>query len=124
MFTNADITLYSCVNGAYTRSVIKDVFWVDTKQSNVLKSGLTTADAVTIFIPVASLPEGGVNFTTMKDLIVKGIVSNVIDNTSQQTISASLGTLKSTYDHVVTVSVVDDKLYGSLRMQHIQISCK
>lgn len=123
MYTNADITLYACPDGKYTRCEIKGVFWEDVKQSNVLKSGLSTADAVRIFIPVESLP-GGIKLTAGKDWIVKGIVDDEIDNTSNQTISASLKALKDTYDRVVTVSVVDDKLYGSPRMQHIQLSCK
>lgn len=129
MITNADITLYACPNGKYTRHEIKGkdnkkgVFWEDVKQSNVLKSGLSTADSVRVFIPVENLP-GGIKFTTGKDLIVKGIVDDVVDNASSQTISASLKVMKEAYDRVVTVSVVDDKLYGSPRMQHIQLSCK
>lgn len=123
MYANADLTLYACPGGKYTRHEIKGVFWEDVKQSNVLKSGMATADAVRIFIPSNNLP-GGIKFTTGKDLIVKGIVDFEVDNTSQQTISASLTTMKKTYDRVVTVSVVDDKLYGSPRMQHVQLSCK
>lgn len=130
MYTNTDITLYSYgKDGSYTRHEIKGknekkgVMWEDVKQSNVLKSGLSTIDAVRVFIPTENLP-GGVKFTTGKDLIVKGIVDFEVDNTSQQTISASLKTMRETYDRVVTVSVVDDKLYGSPRMQHIQLSCK
>lgn len=123
MYTNADITIYACPNGKYTRHEIKGVFWEDVKQSNIIKSGLSTADAVKVFIPVGSLP-GGIKFTTGKDLIVKDIVEFEVDNTSQQTISASLKAMKETYDRVVTVSVIDDKLYGSPRLQHIQLSCK
>lgn len=123
MYTNADITLYTSSNGKYTRQEIKGVFWEDVKQSNVLKSGLTTADSVKMFIPGVNLPDG-IKFTTGKDLIVKGLVDFEVDNTSPQTISASLKIMKDTYDRVVTVSVVDDKLYGSPSMQHVQISCK
>lgn len=123
MYTNADITLYTSSNGKYTRQEIKGVFWEDVKQSNVLKSGLTTADSVKIFIPGVNLPDG-IKFTTGKDLIVKGLVDFEVDNTSPQTISASLKIMKDTYDRVVTVSIVDDKLYGNPSMQHVQISCK
>jgi len=123
MYKNADITLYAYYEGKYTRHPIENVFWDEVKQSNIIKSGLTTADSVKIFIPAENLPEG-IKFTTGKDLIVKGIVDFEIDNTSQQTISASLKTLKENFDTVVTVMVVDKKLYGSPRMQHIQLSCK
>lgn len=124
MYTNTDITYYACdEDGKYTRHEIKGVFWDDVKQSNIIKSGLSTVDSVKIFIPAENLP-AGIKFTTGKDLIVKGITNFEIDNTSQATISASLKSLKETYDRVVTVSTVDDKLYGSPRMQHIQLSCK
>lgn len=124
MYTNTDITLYSCSkDGKYTRSVIRKVFWDDVKQSNVIKSGITTADSVKIFIPINSMPNG-LKFTTGKDLIVKGIIEFEFDNTSSQTISISNTTLRNSHDKVVTVSVVDDKTYGSKAVQHYQISCK
>ena len=123
MYTNADITLYSCAkDGKFTRSVINNVFWQEVKQSNVIKSGLTSADSVKIFIPSSSAPNG-LTLTTSKDLVINGVVTTDIDNTSQQTISASLVELKSSHA-VYTVSVDDNKLYGSLNMQHYQISCK
>jgi hypothetical protein len=98
------------------------VFWQEVKQSLVEKTGLTSADAVKVYIPVDNAPEG-LKFTTGKDLIIKGIVTTEIDNTSQQTISASLAALKTAYE-VYTVTVADDKLYGSPVMQHYLISCK
>ena len=123
MYTNTDITLYSLKDGAYTRLVINSVFWDDVKQSNVNKSGLTTSDSVKIFIPVGSMTVP-LKFALAKDLIVKGISELVIDSTSQASISASLKALKESNEKVVTVSIVDEKLYGSLEMQHIEISCK
>lgn len=121
--TNADMTLYACPDGKYTRYEIKGVFWEDVKQSNIIKSGLTNVDSVRIFIPAGNLPDG-IKFTTGKDLIVKGIVDYEVDNTSQQTISTSLKAMREAHDRVVTVSIVDDKLYGSPNMQHIQLSCR
>jgi hypothetical protein len=80
MFTNADMTLYSCSkDGKYTRKVIqgkdgvKGVFWEEVKQALIEKTGLTSSDAVKVFIPVANAPEG-FNFTTGKDIVVKGII--------------------------------------------------
>lgn len=123
MYTNADITLYSYTDGKYTRYPIIGVFWDDVKQSNITKSGMSTADSVKIFIPVDNLP-GGIKFTTGKDWIVKGITEFEFDNTSSQTISESTKELKATNDKVVILTVVDEKLYGSPRMQHVQLSCK
>jgi hypothetical protein len=123
MYTNADMTLYSCSkNGKYTRKVINKVFWEEVKQSNIEKTGLTSADSVKVFIPASSVPDG-LDFTTSKDLVIKGEVLTEFDNTSQSTISASLTALKASH-YVYTVTVADGKLYGSPSMQHYQISCK
>jgi hypothetical protein len=123
MYTNADMTLYSCSkDGKYTRKVINKVFWEEVKQSNIEKTGLISADSVKVFIPVGSATDG-LDFTTSKDLVIKGVVAAEFDNTSQSTISASLTALKASHD-VYTVTVADGKLYGSPSMQHYQISCK
>lgn len=123
MYTNADMTLYcGDPKTGYTRKVIKRVFWQEVKQSNIEKTGLTSADSIKVFIPVESAPEG-LKFTTSKDMVVKGVVETEFDNTSPTTISASLTALKASHD-VYTVSVADGKLYGSPRMQHYQIMAK
>lgn len=140
MRTNADITLYNYHNGKYHRKVIEGVFWDNVKQSNILKSGAVSSDAVSLFIPVLALPEGYTkpkqynnladvaNKYTLqansKDLIVKGVVGYEFDNTSQATVSTGVKYLKDNYDDVVTVSVVDEKLYGDESMQHYKLSCK
>jgi hypothetical protein len=123
MLANADMTLYSqSKDGKFARSVIHGVFWQEVKQSNIEKTGLTSADSVKVFIPAGNAPDN-VKFTTSKDLVIKGEVLTEFDNTSQATISASLTALKAEHD-VYTVTVADGKLYGSLNMQHYQIMCK
>lgn len=123
MITNADMTLYSCSkDGKFTRKVISGVFWQEVKQSLIEKTGMASDDAVKVFIPAANAPEG-LSFTTGKDIAVKGIVATEFDNTSQQTITASLTALKAAHS-VYTVTVADGKLYGSQNMQHYQISCR
>ncbi len=140
MRTNADITLYNYHDGKYYRKVVKEVFWDNVKQSNILKSGAVVSDAVSLFIPVSSLPEGYTkpkqynNLTDVankytlqansKDLIVKGESAFEFDNTSQATVSAGVKYLKDNYDDVVTVSIVDEKLFGDESMQHYKLSCK
>lgn len=121
MYTNADITLYSYADNKYIRKVIKDVFWNEVKESNTLKSGLTTADSVKIFVP-SSVTET-LSITTGRDIIVKGIIEYEVDNTSQATQSASLNQLKKDYQFV-TISSCDAKLFGSKHMQHYVLSCK
>lgn len=121
MRPNADITLYHYADGKYTRQVIKGVYWFAVKQSNVIKSGLVNADEVLIHIPVTSIDS--LEITTSKDLVINRIVEMEIDNTSQQTQSASLKALNQAYN-VFTVTAFDPKLYGSRRLQHYELSCK
>lgn len=122
MYTNADITLYSWSAAGYARNEIQNVFWEEIKQSLIEKTGMTNSDSVKVFIPASSAPEG-LNFTTGKDMVIKGIVATEFDNASQQTITASLTALKAAHD-VYTVTIADNKLYGSTNMQHYQLSCK
>lgn len=112
------ITVYHFADNKYTREVITNVFWDNVKQSNVLKSGVVTADSVKIIIPT----EEDIEFEGSKDIVVKGELTYEFDNTSQQTISNSIKHLKDNYKDVVTVNVVDSKLFGGL--SHIQLSCK
>jgi hypothetical protein len=121
MKPNADITLYHYSDDKYTRQIIKGAYWFDVKQSNVIKSGLVNADSVSIHIPVTSVDN--LEITTSKDLVINGIVDMEIDNSSQQTQSASLKALNQAYD-VFTITVFDPKLYGSRRLQHYELSCK
>lgn len=140
MFTNTAITVYNYHNGSYHRAEIKEAFWDNVKQSNVMKSGIASADSVSLFIPAETMPKGYAkpkeynnlqNVTgrytfqaNSKDLVVKGIVNYDFDNTSQATIAEGIKYLKNTYDDVATVSVVDDKRYGDIEMQYIKLSCK
>lgn len=130
MFTNSDITLYKIdTTGHFTRhpitgkTSVKGAFWDDVKQSNIIKTGMSTVDSVTVFIPVGNMPAEVSDFTTGKDLIAKGVIYFEIDNTSQQTVAVSLKALQAN-NRVVTVSVADDKNYGSPDMQHWELSCK
>lgn len=121
MKPNANITLYHFADGKYTRQVIKGVYWFAVKQSNVIKSGLSSADSVSIHILVTSVDN--LEITTSKDLVVNGVVDIEINNTDQRTQSESLKELNVTYD-VFTVTAFDPKLYGSRRLQHYELSCK
>ena len=89
----------------------------------MLKSGMTTIEGVKVFIPAEHLPDG-LKFNAGKDIVVKGIIDFEFDNTSQQTISNSLKSLKEQYDKVLTMSIVDEKMYGSPWMRHVQLGCK
>jgi len=119
MYTNTDITLYLYSNGAYKRKCIDKAFWDERKASNVLKSGMSNADSVKIFIPYTE----DIEFTPAKDIIAYGIVKYEINTESEKTIAESKKHLQSNYN-VVTISSCDKKLYGSKRMWHYELSCK
>lgn len=121
MYTNADCTIYFNQNGQYIRQHIYNVFWSDSKQANVLKTGMTNADAVKVMIPIESAND--LVFTAGKDIIMKGIIDLEFDNTSSKTISDSRKTL-DLLGTVYTINMVDDKRYGSPNMHHWDLSCK
>jgi len=121
MYTNTDCTIYFYNKGQYTRQVIEDVFWSDTKQANVKETGLINADSVKLMIPISSA--NNLSFTLQKDIVVKGVSQYEIDNTSQKTISDSLTHIVNVLDgHSITSA--DDKRYGSPNMHHYDLSCK
>lgn len=126
MYTNADVTLYLYSKEGkqvtYTRLPVEAVYWEDVRQSSFLKTGQRDAAAVLLVIPLESLDEP-VRFTGGKDLVVKGIVQEEIDCTSQEAMSKSLAALKEAYGYF-TVTTVDERLYGSEEVQHYELSCK
>lgn len=150
MYTNANATLYNYHKNkttgkeTYTKTYLKSVFWDDTKQANVLKSGLSTIESVSVYIPFsidadgkeylpskeyARLEESELNkyFTfavNSKDFMIQGLIDYDVDNTSSQTVSASIQYIKNTYDKIMTISVVDEKNYGSDSMRHWEIGGK
>lgn len=150
MYINSGATLFNYFKdketGAtkYRKTYLRGVFWDDVKQSNVVKSGLATIESVLICVPFDVETDGKTykspktynklsdeekdnSFTFVansQDLIVKGIVDYDIDNTSKQTISEGLAYLRNNYDSVMTISVVDEKDYGSEHMRHWEIGGK
>ena len=56
-------------------------------------------------------------------MAVKGIVADEIDSSSQEALSKSLAALKATHGYV-TITTVDERLYGSETVQHYELSCK
>lgn len=126
MYTNADLTLYLYSREGkqekYTRKIVKGIYWEDVRQSTFLKTGQKNAATALVVIPMESL-DGSLKFTQGKDLAVKGIITDEIDCTSQETVAKSLEALKAAHDFV-TVVTVDERLYGSEAVQHYELSCK
>ncbi|MGB3973724.1 MAG: DUF6751 family protein [Peptococcia bacterium] len=115
MQTNGDMTHYAraIVNGAesWTRTVIKDVLWVNTKAVNVIRSGLLDANAVEVYIPT----QGREITIKPGDVIVKGIVQQPLNT------QYLLGDLKRDYVDVATVKSVDRYDFGSAQLHHLMI---
>ena len=119
----------------YNITVLKGVLVDESQGANVLKSGLSTADAVTVFIPFSVnsgaktfLPEKEYNRSEHKmkhwslrtgsdsgttgDFFIRGEVIEPGKNRTQ---------LESMYDGVFSVKTVDTKNFGTVDMQHWQI---
>ena len=123
MFTNADTTiyLYSKENGVekYTRLPIEDVYWEEISQSTLLRTGEKNSASVLLVIPLESL---GSPAEFGKAIVVRGIIDDEIDSSSQKALSNSLTTLKKAHK-CFTVTSVDAKLYGSEAVQHYELAC-
>lgn len=126
MYTNANCTLYLySKNGKaeeYTRMPVEGVYWEDVRQSTYLKTGQRDGTSALLIIPLESL-DGPIKLTQGKDLAVKGIIEDEIDCSSQEVMSKSLAALKATHGFL-TVTTVDERLYGSEEVQHYELSCK
>ncbi|ANU48853.1 hypothetical protein ADH76_27785 [Enterocloster clostridioformis] len=126
MYTNADVTLYLYIKEGkaekYTRMPIEGVYWEDVRQSTYLKTGQRDGTSVLLVIPLESL-DGPIKLTQGKDLAVKGIIEDEIDCSSQEAVSKSLAALKSVHGFL-TVTTVDERLYGSESVQHYELACK
>lgn len=119
MLINADCTLYRYDEGTggFIRHFIKGVYWRENKAGNVLKSGLTTADSTTVYFYDDAVIPG----TVTKDMLVKGKCGYDFDNSTQQTVSASMKEFRQSVSFV-TVMSVDSMMYGGL--PHVEISAK
>lgn len=126
MYINADVTLYLYTKDGrdekYTRTPIDGVYWEDVRHSTFIKTGQRDACSVMLVIPLDNLGSH-MTFTQGKDLVVKGIIAYEIDCSSQEDMSKSLAILKSDYGFV-TVTTVDERLYGSRSSQHYELSCR
>lgn len=132
MTTNTNMSVYNKYtdeekNVIFKKHLIDSVFWDDSKGINI-NTGYEKADDVNVFIPksqnnmngyVEPKKYKGLNGTwTLEngDFIVKG-------NTSENEV-LSLKELAQKYDNVFTISLVDDKDFGSKNMHHFEIRGK
>ena len=114
-------------NVIFKKHEIENVFWDDSKGVN-LNKGYENADDVNIFIPKDKNDMSGYtepkfyiglnNTWTLNngDFIVKG-------QTFENQVS-SIKELKEKYNDVFTITLVDDKDFGSKNMHHFEIRGK
>lgn len=132
MTTNTSMSVYNKYtdeqkNVVFKKHLIDNVFWDDSKGIN-RNLGYEKADDVNVFIPKSQNDmsgyvepkkyEGLNNTWTLEngDFIVKG-------NTDESEV-LSLKELVQKYDNVFTISLVDDKDFGSGSMYHFEIRGK
>jgi hypothetical protein len=132
MTTNTSMSVYNKYtdeekNVIFKKHLIGNVFWDDSKGIN-RNLGYENADDVNVFIPksqndmsgyVEPKKYKGLSYTwTLEngDFIVKG-------NTSESEV-LSIKELVQKYDNVFTISLVDDKDFGSENMHHFEIRGK
>ena len=113
-------------NVVFKKHLIDHVFWDDSKAVN-LNRGYDNADDVNVFIPkeqndmssyVVPKQYKGLNKWTLQvgDFIVKGDV--------REKEVSGIKELTTKYDNVFTISLVDDKDFGSSSMHHFEIRGK
>lgn len=113
-------------NVIFKKHIIEHVFWDDSKAVN-LNRGYDNADDVNVFIPksqndmsgyVEPKQYEGLKKWTLQvgDFIVKGEV--------EEKEVSSIKELTSKYDNVFTISLIDDKDFGSSSMHHFEIRGK
>lgn len=127
----------------YNITIIEGVFLDISKASNIMRSGMSSADAATLYIPFGAKFVNGVTgkaqqfigpkeydrlpdksgFWTLRDggtgsasdcFFVKGAVVE----------KASFQTINNHYDNVYRVSSVDTKDFGSPELQHWEVGGK
>ena len=121
MKRTTSITIYHKVGANYVRKVYHKCFWDEDKAANIKKSGLASVDSLYVSMPLSIAPN--LTISNGNDLVIQGEIADEFDNTSQQTQSNSLKTLKEMYQ-VFTISAHSKKDHGSPRMHHWEISGK
>lgn len=138
MLTNADMTIYNkYVDPAtrsekYARTVIVGVVWQAKKAVYMANVGMIAANSVAVFVPFAcranyldphawqALSNKAGKWTLQAgDVIVKGIVADVVDDAD-----FTMTDLRSRHENVLTIQSVDTMDQGSESIRHWAIGAK
>ncbi|WP_282926892.1 DUF6751 family protein [Helcococcus kunzii] len=132
MITESNITIYNKYLDQATRTdkwkktQIKNVHWEETQGANIIKSGMSNADSVKIFIPYVSFSEllyidpkqfKGEGFTFQPgDYIVKGLIEDEITSSSE---------LEKQYITAVKIKTVDNRNDSIIKdLWHFEVGCE
>lgn len=125
MLTNTDCTLYhfNKLTQGYDRYYLSTVMWQESRTQKIGKQGVIVSDDVNIYVPkeIAVFPK----CTESMDMVVKGNIDFIFDNTSQKTISDSLKIFNGLYPDKVTVHTYEDKNYSvGSQLDHIKLTAR
>ena len=125
MLTNTDCTLYhfNKLTQGYDRYYLSAVMWQESRTEKIGKQGVIVSDDVNIYVPkeIATFPKCELT----RDMLVKGNIDFIFDNTSQKTVSESLKEFNHTYPESVTVLTYEDKNYSvGSQLDHIKLTAR
>lgn len=138
MYTPHTVTIINCIEGEdyamqYHATVLRGVMLQASKRTNVNRSGLTDADAVTLFIPF-SVDSDGKTFMRPKEFAAatekcRAWTLKAGGNSSSadcffikgEAEGMSYADALNRYDDVYRVTSVDIRDFGSANMQHWQV---
>lgn len=128
MLTNESCTLYLKTGNGFDRCFVPRCHWQECKASNVLKSGMTSADGVVVYIFKKDIPSALVSLLEARrdaaqDMIVKGECDFTFDDSTQQSASQSLKVFNAAHD-AHTVMSLDKLLCGNESLQHFKLSAR
>lgn len=119
MICTSDCTVFIALEKGFESRYIPECHWVENLSSDVLKTGQTKSDTVTVYIPSeysAFAPK-----STDRDMVVKGKCDFVFDNTDDKTVSESMREFRKQHK-CFTVKEIDSKLYiYSSNVSHIKV---
>lgn len=132
MITNSGVTIFNKIidpttrNEVLKRAYIYNVLYTESHGANIISSGLESADAVKIYIPLESLKNASkeavkpenfedpeTQFTlTRGSIIVKGIHEEDFTTVRE---------LEKKHSQTYKITTVDVRTFGSERLWHIEV---
>jgi len=133
MITNADMTIYNKYFDKvtrldkYNRKIIRNVFWDNNEGAIRVASGLTDADKVLVLIPYESCLDGVLvssnDFVGDVGTFTFQIGDRIVESATYFDIEDKPNNLDREY-RAFTITSIDRKDFGSLKMRHWEIRGK